>query len=457
MIEATSDYEYGRAVGARYGKACRQVLRHTRPLPPDVLRRREKDLAASFPRGLERLEGMARSAGLERERLLSVGPGNPLPTAGCTNFAAVPPATRDGRIFLSWNLDLPRYWRRFMGKFPFYVRRIKGHRPYLCLDHSFMGLPLNYGFGVMNSDGLCCVYNAVGMADGGDGLTFFELNNLMMEDHADVAGAASVVETNPRFVLPGQAAAIMVNANLMVADCGGEAALIEYCHRHIMVTHASRHDGLLASANHHQFIDRGLTGSADPSTEPLIAGSYARLARMWELLRLRHGGIDPAAIQDITSDHGSSYEALREFGIERRWFEERVEDSTICAHPWNACSRLKRLDFEGAVTERFISCTLYGILLEPARCTMWFHPGHPCRNLLKPYWLGDVLEMPGADRAREEREYEPDPGVGYGIRKGRGRVFTRPLSDPPLSRLARASLISGTARLDRAMSRRVKK
>jgi hypothetical protein len=67
-----------------------------------------------------------------------------------------------------------------MGRFPFYVRKIKGYHPYLCLDHSLMGLPLAFGFGVMNSQGLCSVYNAVGVTDGGEGLTFFELNNMMM-------------------------------------------------------------------------------------------------------------------------------------------------------------------------------------------------------------------------------------------------------------------------------------
>ncbi|RJP28330.1 MAG: hypothetical protein C4536_12930 [Actinobacteria bacterium] len=454
VIEAAGDYAYGLVLGRRYGDAYRKILRHTRPLRADSLRHREKTLAQFYPRALERLEGLARSAGLERNRLLSAGPGNPFPAPACTNFAAVPPATRDGRAFLNWNLDLPRWWRNFMGRFPFYVRRIKGCKSYLCIDHSFMGLPLTYGFGLMNSEGLSCVYNAVGMTDGGDGLTFFELNNMMMEEHADVAGAVSVMEANPRFVLPGQASAIMLNANLLVGDARGDAALIEYSHHHLEVTPASRFDGLLASTNHHQFIDRAETGSVDPAAEPLISGSYARLARAWDLLRSHHGGIDPAVAQAITSDHGCDYGPLREYGIERRWYEERIDDSTICAHPWNFWNHIKRRDFEAALVERIVSYTLYGILLEPKRCTMWFHPGHPCRNRFRPYWLGDVLEMPHATQARTELEYEPDPGIAYGNKDGRGRIFTRPLSDPPLAEKLRGMLMAYVAKQEESLMNR---
>ena len=111
-------------------------------------------------------------------------------------------------------------------------------------------------------------------------------------------------------------------------------------------------------------------------------------------------------------------------------------------------------DLEAALVERFISCTLYGILLEPARCTMWFHPGCPCRNRYRPYWLGDVLEMPHAREARGELEYEPDAVFWHGIGGSLGRIFTWPRSDSRLSLAARAALIGGVARGERIISRR---
>ena len=145
---------------------------------------------------------------------------------------------------------------------------------------------------------------------------------------------------------------------------------------------------MLASANHHQFLDRGLTGSPDPVIEPAIAGSYARLARMWELLQTYGGGIDPRTAQAITSDHGANYETLREFGLEPAWHGERVDDSTVCAHPWNFWRHLARGEFETAFTERLISMTLYRFLMEPRRCTLWFGRGYPCRGQYQPLWVG---------------------------------------------------------------------
>ncbi|MBN2026201.1 MAG: hypothetical protein JW854_05520 [Actinobacteria bacterium] len=455
IIEATSDYEFGFLLGRKFGEAYRRIARLVRPLTCDKVRIRKEFLQTHYPQAGERLYGLARATGIELETLLAARPGNPFPTPGCTNFAAVPPATRDDRVYLSWNLDLPPWFRYTMGRFPFYVRKIKGCKPYLCLDHSFMGLPLMYGIGVMNSDGLCCVYNAVGMTDGGDGLTFFELNNMMMEKHADVKGAVGVMETNPRCVLPGHSASILMNANLLLADVKGDAALIEYSHNHLEVTPAADHEGLLASTNHHQFIDRKKTGGVAPADQPLIAGSYVRLSRMWELLRMWHGRIDPFIVQSITSDHSSDYSALREHGIEREWYEERIEDSTICAHPWNLGQHLRKGDIEGALTESMISTTLYGILLDPRRCTMWFHRGNPCRNLYHPYWLGEILEMDNAAEARNKLDYDPDREMYYKEKDSRDRIFTRPLSDSPKAIKTRGRLMTFMAHLDSYFERRL--
>ncbi len=278
------------------------------------------------------MEGLARSAGLERERdrLLSAGPGNPIRLSGCTNFAAVPPATRADQVYVSWNMDLPEFFRWVMGKMPIYLRRIAGCKPYLCV-----GSPLLFGMGVMNSDGLCAAINAVGMTDAGEGLMAFELNNLMMETCSTLEEALDAARSNQRQIVPGIMSSMLLNMNTLMADVSGEAALLEYSHNHMEVTRAADHRGVLASANHHQFLDRGLSGCADPSVQPEIAGSYARVARMWELLDLYHGSISPAVAGTITSDHGANYETLREFGMEPAWHGERVDDSTICAHPWN--------------------------------------------------------------------------------------------------------------------------
>lgn len=103
VIEASSHYDYGMKVGKLYGPTYRRLISHTRPLRGDALRRRRSVLEQHYPQALERLEGLARSAGLtrERDRLLAAGPGNPVRLSACTNFAAVPPATRSGQVYVS--------------------------------------------------------------------------------------------------------------------------------------------------------------------------------------------------------------------------------------------------------------------------------------------------------------------------------------------------------------------
>jgi hypothetical protein len=299
----------------------------------------------------------------------------------------------------------------------------------------------------MNTDGLCAAINAVGMTDAGEGLSAFELNNLYMETCSSVEEALATTRSQPRGIVPGIMSSILMNANTLLADTTGEAALLEYSHNHLQVTRAADHRGVLASANHHQFLDRGLTGGADPVIEPVIAGSYARLARMWELLGIYHGAIDPAAAGAITSDHGANYDTLKEFGLERAWHQERVDDSTICAHPWNFWTHLRRGEVEEAFTERLISITLYRFLMEPRRCTVWFGRGYPCRGQYRPLWMGDLLEMSGADAARCELEYQPGP-VSFHERENRGLTFTRPVRDSRLNQAARGALVGVVLGLD---------
>ena len=413
-IEAKDEYGFGYAAGKGRERLFRTVLGHAAA----SLRRRGADhtetvaktkrhmalLAERYPAHLERMSGMARALGVEPFEVAMGGSAlASLAGTGCTNFAAVPPATSDGKIYVSWNFDLPPWFRLIVGRMPLYVRDIAGTKPYVC-----MGLPVLFGIGVMNGDGLSSCVNSVGAMDSGEGLTFFELNNLAMETQSSVDGAVSIWRDNPREVVPGLAIAIIMNANNIFADMNGDAAVIEHSHNHMAVEKAADHDGVLASANHHQFLDRSLSGGADPVIEPLITGSYARLARMWELLQRFRGGIDLPTIRIITTDHGLNYSTLAEFGMERSYYDERIDDATICCHPWNFFRHLRRLEIVEALVELNVANTLNNILMDPARCTIYITKGKPCRKQYVPVWVGDALRMEWADRAREEIDYVPD-------------------------------------------------
>ena len=155
----------------------------------------------------------------------------------------------------------------------------------------------------------------------------------------------------------------------------------------------------------------------------------------------------------ITSDHGANYDTLKEFGLERAWYQERVDDSTICAHPWNFWRHLRRGEVEEAFTERLISLTLFRFLMQPRRCTIWFGRGYPCRGRYRPLWMGDLLEMAGADKARGELDYEPEP-ASFRRRDGQGLIFSRPVHDSRLNRSCRGALTGAVLGLDRFFQRR---
>ncbi len=439
VIKAKDDFSFGFAAGKERESLFRAALRQAgkwlsrRGADPAATRRKAERhlslLAERYPAQLERIRGLSRALGSDAREATAAGLAlASLPGTGCTNFAAVPPATSDGKVYVSWNFDLSPFIRMLIGRMPLYVRDIAGSRPYLCL-----GMPVLFGIGVMNGDGLSSCVNSVGAMDGGEGLTFFELNNLAMETQSTVDGAVSVWRDNPREVLPGVAVAIIMNANSIFADAGGDAAVIEHSHHHMAVEKAADHGGVLASANHHQFLDRSLSGGADPSTEPIIAGSFARLARMWELLEMFRGDIDRAKIRMITTDHGLNYSTLAEFGMERGPYDERVDDATICCHPWNFFRHLRRMELLDALVEMNIARTLNSILMDPGRCTVYITPGNPCRKQYVPVWVGDVLRMEWADRAREEIDYLPDwkPSV----RSRRIDVFRRPYATKASDRL----------------------
>ena len=439
VIKAKDDFSFGYRAGRERERLYRAALARSASLlaghnagysaTMDKAKRHLALLAEHYPAQRERLTGLARALGSDlREVTASALALAALPGTGCTNFAAVPPATSDGKVYVSWNFDLSPFIRLLIGRMPLYVRDIAGSKPYLCL-----GMPVLFGIGVMNGDGLCSCVNSVGAMDGGEGLTFFELNNLAMETQSTVDGAVSVWKDNPREVLPGMAVAIIMNANNIFADMNGDAAVIEHSHHHMAVEKAAQHGGVVASANHHQFLDRSLSGGADPRIEPIIAGSFARLARMWELLELFRGNIDRGTIRIITTDHGLNYSTLAAFGIQPDAYGERVDDATICCHPWNFFHHLRRREFLEAMVEMNIARTLNSILMDPMRCTVYITPGNPCRKQYVPMWLGDALRMEWADRAREEIDYMP--GWKPRMRERRMDVFRRPCATKASDRL----------------------
>jgi hypothetical protein len=406
-ISGKDHYSLGLNSARRTGKAARFIIGRLRVMArrfPEVRRIAEeasehsKTLRRMNPSRFRELEGMAFGLSMNAEDLIAAGKileGAAI--RGCTNFGAVPPATTNDQVVISWNFDAPFIFKWLMGRFPLFVREVEGTTPYVC-----MGFPAWFGVGIMNAEGLSCVVNAVGMTDEGRGLSVFELNNTAMESCSTVDEAAAIFSRGPREAIRCMETGMLMNWNMIWADLTGDLSVFEYSHNHFHRERASG-DGIIASANHHQFLDRKLSGSFDPSTHELIAGSYSRLARMWALLREYQGRIDQMVAKRIVSDHVPDYSVLREFGIHREWWDRRLEGSTICEHLWN----FKRNLFQGnimLILEEIVSMTLYSMQVWPRKYTVWLAAGHPCKKLSIPFYWGKALGV----------EAEPFPGARSG-------------------------------------------
>ena len=356
-------------------------------------RRRRRLLAVRSGDRAREMEGLARGLSMSVDDLWvarSLLEAMVLPQ--CTNFGAVSPATKNGEVLISWNFDASLLLKLLMGSFPFFVQEVAGTIPYLCL-----GVPGLFGIGILNAEGLGCVVNAVGVTDGGEGISPFELNHQAMERCTTVKEAARIFRDNPRQTTRSMVFGLLMNWNMIWADRDGGLSVLEYSHNHFHEQEAGQ-EGIIASANHHQFLDRAKSGSFDPTGQAMITGSYSRLARMWALLREYQGRIDPMVAKVIVSDHLPDYSLLQEYGITGEWWQDKPDDGTICAHSWNLKKHLLKGEVFAALEENSWSTTLYSLQIQPLTHTVWFTNGHPCRKPSRPFgWarlLGAADEAP---------------------------------------------------------------
>jgi len=426
ILRADSDYQLGKIAGERNPFLYRKLVKLGLRLGDRWSRSascadpfaRGRVLEHLYPRRMERIKGLSRALGLDESDVVSASDVlSAAVTPRCTTFAAMPPATGDGGIYLSWNVDIALPLKYVLGRMPLFVLDLPDCHPYVA-----WGMPALFGMGLLNAKGVATVINGVGMTDGGEGLNAGELNNLAMETCETVEQVADVYRDNPREVFAGHSLAVLMNANSIWTDLEGNAVTIEYSHNHIMVKEADERK-VMASANHHQYLDQELSGGANPGNQRLISGSYARLGRMWELLRENHGNIDAAAARAIASDHGTNYQLLEEWGISREWYDGPIDDGTICAHYWNAWDYLKRGNLKDAFVIYATSSTVNSIIIAPRSFTMYLCYGWPCRNPHVPLYVGGHL---GAEPREEREPGDIVPGMPVARKKGVGFAFDIP-------------------------------
>ncbi|MFH1149924.1 MAG: C45 family peptidase [Actinomycetota bacterium] len=429
VFEPTSDFEFGYAAGRERPGLYRQLVRRGMALWGWHLRRgsgpqpsaaaHARIVSERYPASIERLEGLARSTGLDADELLAAsGVIGGMLVPRCTNFATAPLATGDDGVYVSWNVDLSLLFRLLLGRMPLFAVRLPDRKPYIAF-----GIPALVGIGVLNSEGLAMAANAVGMTDGGDGMHAAELNNMAMETCSTVDEAIRVYSDNPREAFVGSTVTILLNSNTTWGDAQGSIATLEYSHNHLAVDKGEK--GILAEANHHQYLDRSLSGGVDPGQQAAIAGSFARLGRMWELLEQYHGRMTPELGRLIAGDHGTNYSLLEPYGISRPWYQSPIDDATICAHHWNAWDYVKRGRFMDALVVLATSCTVYQMMISPRALSVYYCLGWPCRHPHVPLDFSSLLD---AEPSRPDL-LEPAPRPRARLRTSAPYVtsFTWPL------------------------------
>jgi hypothetical protein len=334
---------------------------------------------------LERLKGVQASTKVRPEQLILLGMAfNAFlgkAGAGCTVSASAPPATVGDRVFLTWNLDFSYIYKmilpnlvsdpevdepEILGMSLFFVRDIEGHNKVFCL-----GIPGILEMPLLNDKGLAFVGNAVRMRDEGAGLSMVEILNKIMDQCSTVEEAAEIIKNSPRFT---SSAMDLCNLNYLFGDAEGGIASVEATHQYFAVKYGKETGGILAQANHHQWLDYHKTGAASSNRQPYgYKSSWIRATRMWELLEENEGKITLEKAMSFTADTANGpepgkggYDSICRYG---------PRDSAKLIP--NASSSFKE------------DSTLMAFVIQPKERIIWYCGAHPDEA---PYMKIDVGE-----------------------------------------------------------------
>lgn len=383
-ITKATDYNYGFYIGKRFRHLFKILLNL------DIKNKIQKNIGISimkeyYPQWLERLRGLAASLGtnIEGLRAISIYLSKAI-MRGCTASFCAPPATRDGEVYLCWNIDFFEAAEIIGRFFTFYISEIPGYNRYVAF-----GIPCLFGVPLLNEFGLSCVGAAVGMKDGGGrGLMDTEISNLCMESCRDVSDVLNVYKNVKLYSFPGITGGMLLNLNFIWGDAEGNGVAIEHSSNYIHYEHAR--DGILAIANHHQFLDKRLTGSPTPDELPAISGSYCRVGRMWKLLRENKGRIDLSILKNIMADHHLEAEHIKDYN-----YKGPIDDGTICVHYWNIPRYLKERRFKKAIEAYFMGKTIGSVIIQPKRLIINSCSGNPCNRPYKTIYFRPIFEGKG--------------------------------------------------------------
>jgi len=285
---------------------------------------------------LEMIRGQAEALGVEFDTLLCYDLVSYLRTnllakrsmvsGGCTTWAAVGSATADGEPLLVKNRDYrPEHLplQVFVTATP-----TDGYR---YIYGSSAGSPGVFQSG-MNEKGLAIADTHVSSTDIGPGLPDYSLMMHILEKHGTVRSALDYLSSVPR----------MGRNNLILADAGGDLAVVELGCHHFAIVEAQ--SDIVVNTNH--FVSPSLKDSfVDCSLPPVKGNSFHRYDLVKRELEAVRGNIDVAFAQRLMATHAGPL-------------------ASICRH----------LELDGQ--RATIATTIY----QPACRTLRFCHGYPCQS-----------------------------------------------------------------------------
>jgi isopenicillin-N N-acyltransferase-like protein len=290
------------------------------------------------PSILEMIHGQAEALGLDfdtllrydlvsylRDDLLTRQTANSA-NEGCTTWAAVGSATADGEPLLVKNRDYrPEHLplQVFVTATP-----AVGYR---YLYGTSAGSPGVFNSG-MNERGLAIADTHVCSTDIGPGLPDYSLMMHTLEEHDTVRSALDYLNSVPR----------MGRNNLILADEGGDLAVVELGYHHFAIVEAQ--NGIVVNTNH--FVSPSLKESFVDCTRPPVKGnSFHRYDLVKRELEAVRGNIDVAFAQRLMATHAGPL-------------------ASVCRH------------LELGSQSATIATTIY----QPACRTLRFCHGYPCQS-----------------------------------------------------------------------------
>ncbi|NIO70219.1 MAG: hypothetical protein GTN71_14625 [Anaerolineae bacterium] len=287
---------------------------------------------------LEMIRGQAEALGLDfdallrydlvsylRDDLITRQTANSA-SEGCTTWAAVGSATADGEPLLVKNRDYrPEHLplQVFVTATP-----TVGYR---YIYGSSAGSPGVFNSG-MNEKGLAIADTHVCSTDIGPGLPDYSLMMHILEEHDTVRSALDYLSSVPR----------MGRNNLILADAGGDLAVVELGYHHLAVVEAQ--NGIVVNTNH--FVSPSLKDSfMDCAPPPMRGNSFHRYDLVRRELEAARGSINVAFAQRLMATHAGPL-------------------ASICRH----------LELDGQ------SATIATTIYQPARRILRFCHGYPCES-----------------------------------------------------------------------------